>query len=423
MLMKDMSVLWSLLHTLVMFCTLFESRFSRKKTVVLTCSAMIPLILMNFAAFILVGAERYIQHMLLICTLPSLVFFWFLAKNRNGRFLFTFCLVDTVVLEIIYLTMILDFLIPGDSHLVMILIRFAIFPLLEWLILSKIRPVYLEIQKNIVNGWYFFTAIGVIFYVAMTISVSYPCIITERPQEIPAFVLFAMLMPLLYVEILMTLSNLQRVHEMRSRESILRLQMHNLTDRIDEFSAADAKFRIERHDFRHKMQMIAGLAEKGQCDQIRLIVKEYSDAVRKTEVRRYCAYPIVDAALSSYLQKASVEDIDVRTELAFPEKLTVNEAELATVFANAIENAINACVKLEPRQRRLEVRVRTDPRFMIQISNSYDGVVTFGKDGVPVREHEDHGFGTRSIVAFCEKYGGFYEFKADGNRFSLRIVF
>ena len=109
--------------------------------------------------------------------------------------------------------------------------------------------------------------------------------------------------------------------------------------------------------------------------------------------------------------------------LSFPEPLPVDEAELATVFANAIENAIHACEKLDADKRRIDVKVLTSPRFMLQISNSYDGAVEFDENSIPVTHEEGHGFGTRSIVAFCNKNKAFYEFKADSEMFRLRISF
>lgn len=60
---------------------------------------------------------------------------------------------------------------------------------------------------------------------------------------------------------------------------------------------------------------------------------------------------------------------------------------------------------------------------MLQISNSYDGVAEFGKNGIPISHAEGHGFGTRSIVTFCEKHAAFPKLKADDKKFQLRISF
>ena len=123
--------------------------------------------------------------------------------------------------------------------------------------------------------------------------------------------------------------------------------------------------------------------------------------------------------LSSYLRKAREQDIRLSLRLAFPEELPVNETELATVFANALENAIHACMKLPKEDRFLEIKVISSPQFIIMVRNSFTGTVTFSESGIPQAPEEGHGFGTRSIAAFCGKLGGHYQFKAEGNVFTL----
>jgi len=420
--LKDFSVLWSLLHTLLLFLLLFESRYPRKKTLILSLATMLPLILVNTVIFVIVGAERYMTVLLLTCSLPSLIFFWFLAKHRDGRFFFTFCMVDSIILEIIYITNIMDFYL-GDTYIFMFAARIVCIPLLELLIYKKLRPVYLSVQRSVKKGWYIFAAISALFYVAMSFSASYPTLITSRPEYLPAFVLHLVLLPVIYIHILSTLRNQQRLHEMSEQDNILRVQVSNMTARMEEFSTANEKFRTERHDFRHKMQVIVGLIEHGEYDKLRQVVLNYNEAIRETAVKRYCSSAVIDAVLSSYLQKAESKGIRVRVALSFPEPLPVDEAELATVFANAIENAIHACEKLDVGHRQIDVKVLTSPRFMLQISNSYDGTVEFDENGIPISREEGHGFGTRSIVAFCNKNKAFYEFKADNERFRLRISF
>ena len=137
----------------------------------------------------------------------------------------------------------------------------------------------------------------------------------------------------------------------------------------------------------------------------------------------YCSHTILDAVLSSYLQWAKRKSIRVTTNLAFPDPLPVNETELATAFANALENAIQACEKIEPAKRYIEVKAITDPQFILQVRNSFDGIIAFDKDGVPLSAKKGHGFGTRSIVTFCEKNNAFYEFGTEGETFYMWMMF
>lgn len=420
--LRAFSLLWSMVHTLVLFLMLFESRYPKKKMRAITFSTMIPLIAVNTVLTFLVDADTMGVLMLLTLSLPSLIVFWFLAKNRDGRFFFTFCLVDTVVLEIIYITAIIDFYVTPDTNILMFATRLVIYPILEWLIYKKIRPIFLEVQNQVKRGWYVFAVIGALFYVLMTLVINRPTIITSRPEYLPAAILLFILIPVIYIHIFVTLIAQQKFHDVAEQENILKLQVHNTSARIEELAAADEKFREERHNLRHKMKIITNLVETGQYDELRKLMVQYNDNLRETQVKRYCKNAVIDAVLSTFIKSAESKGITVNVGVAFPEPIPINETELATVFANAIENAIHACEKLENGQPRvIDIKVLSTPQFMVQISNSFNGNVEFDDNGIPVNREHDHGFGTRSIAAFCNKYGAYYQFQATADKFTLYL--
>lgn len=420
--LRDLSTMWVSCFSLVLLLVLLESRYPVKRTVFLSVALMGPLLAANFVLLFLLGPEVMSTLLLLTCSLPSLVFFWFLARRRDGRFLFTFCMSDTLMLLILHSTSILDFFL-GNTYLFMLAARLVACPLLTWAAYRWFRPVYLEIQNQVTKGWYIFTAIALIFYVVLSMSISIPTMITQRPEQLPAHVLLLILMPVIYIHIFTTLRHQQKLHEMTEQENILKLQVAGTAARMEELAAADEQFRVERHDFRHKMQVIADMAARKELDKLQALATAYRESIPEAQVRRYCANPVVDAVLSTYLKKAERKGIRVETALSFPEPIPVPDAELATVFANALENAIHACEKLPTEKTWVQIKVLAVPRFMIQVSNSYNGIVAFDKEGIPVSQNDGHGFGTRSIVTFCKKSGAFYEFKATEEKFQLRISF
>lgn len=419
--LKDLSVLWSLIHVLVMFLLLFESRYPWHKALKLTLLGAIPLLAGNFLLYLLIDSISY-SVLLLTCVVPSLFFLWYLAKYRDGRFLFTFCLSDTLWLEVIYITNILDFYF-GNQYIFMFVSRLIAYPLVELFFWKIVRPVYFEVQRNITRGWYIFAAISAIFYVMTVLSMSFPTMIMNRPEYLPAFVLQLILMPLFYIHIFITLRRQQELYETQQQENILQVQVTGLRSRIDEFSTANEQFQRERHDFRHTMRTIAVLAETGDLEAIGQTAKDYVQALPQRTVECYCDHRILDAVLTSYLEWARRKGIQVTTKFAFPKELPVNETELATAMANALENAIQACEKIEPSKRYIEVKSITYPCFMIQVRNSFDGFITFDEDGLPLAHKKGHGFGTRSITTFCNKNNAFCEFKAEEQEFTLLLMF
>lgn len=421
--LKYTSILWALLHALVLFLLLFEPRYSKKKTLIISLSIMLPLIAVNLLLFTLLEPSGYGTLMLQSISLPSMIVFWFLSKYRDGRFFFTFCLVDTLVLEIVYVSSIINSYTTPDTFIVMFVLCLVLLPLHAWLVITKFRTMYLEVQQQIKTGWTTSGIVGILFYLAVTLLMTYPTEISKRPGDLPALCLLLVLMPVIYTHIIITLRRQQQLHESTERENILKLQVSNMTDRVEELNAADSKFRMERHNFRHKLKTIASLVETKQYDELSALLEEYSESIKEMQVKRYCKSPVIDAVLSTYLQRAENRQIKVTSGFAFPDPIPCSETELATVLANALENAIHACEKLEPEKRQLTVKVLDHPRFIIQIANSFDGKVEFNEKEIPITRKDGHGFGTRSIAAFCEKNKVFYRFKADKETFTLYLNF
>lgn len=417
--LRNISLIWSMIHTLILFLLLFESRYSARKTIWITVLTMAPLILVNLLLNLFLGFERYGTLMLLTLSLPSCVVFWLLAKRRDGRFFFTFCMVDTVVLEIVYITGILNHYMTPKSFVIMFVLRLVIYPLIELFVYRKLRHIYLDVQKTTKRGWWIFAVIGLLFYVVITLLMTYPDSITNRPAQLPALLLLFILMPVIYIHIILTLRRQQLIYEQTKQDSIMQVQVAGVLARVSELGEANEAFRRERHDFRHKLKFIASLVETEQYEELAKVVSEQELLLKKTQIVRYCSSAVIDAALAVYIRKAEQLGIPVKMGFAFPESFVVNESELATALANALENAINACMKLPPAERYIEIKVLCKPKFVIMVRNAFDGLVEFNEKGLPQNPEEGHGFGTRTIAALCEKVGGYCDFQTEEKVFTL----
>ncbi len=418
-LLRDLSLIYSFVHIFIMFHALFESRYSKQKTRTIAACFVIPLIAINWLLFLKLGYEGYGILMLLTLSLPQCILYWILSKHRDGRFFFTYCMVDTVALEIFYVTNLINYYTTPDSYIVMFVLRLLIYPLIEFWAYKKLRTMYLEVQHYTKQGWGMFAVISVLFYIAITLQMNYPSFVTDNPAHLPVLALLFVLMLTIYIYFISALRRQQLAHEQSQQESIMRVQVANMVARLGELGEANQSFRKERHNFRHKLKFIASLVESEQYEELAKVVAEYEDSLNKTRVVRYCKSAIIDAALSVYIKKAESMGIPVKCGFAFPDTFEVNESELATALANAIENAINACEKLPKEERHIEIKVLSAPQFMIMVRNSFDGNVEFDERGIPQAQEEDHGFGTHTIAALCEKVGGYCDFLAEDKVFTL----
>ena len=61
---------------------------------------------------------------------------------------------------------------------------------------------------------------------------------------------------------------------------------------------------------------------------------------------------------------------------------------------------------------------------MLEIANTYRGKIAIDpKTDLPLPEGEEHGVGTKSIIAFAHKYGVLLDCSAEGGWFVLRLLF
>ena len=383
---------------------------------------MIPLMLYNVLFFLRFGPNRTGQLILFNCTIPSLIFFYFLSKYRDGRFFFTFCLADTISIEVIDLTNIIDFYLPGDFYLTMFLLRLIAFPLLEWIALKWLSKPFKEMQESIKEGWTAFAAISMVFYLLFILTANYPTIITGRPQYLPAFFLLSALMPMIYWCIFFTLFRQQKIYQMRERENLLRLQSSMMESRIEEITRSQEQLAIERHDLRHRFQILSTMLTHDDIQGAQQYIASSDRALSGTQIKRWCLNPVLDAVFSSYFLTAQEQDIRIEAEIDIPKNIRFDAVALSTVFGNALENAIQAVVKLPKEQRVIHCRCIRHPQLMFRISNPYEGVIRFDSDHFPVSEKEGHGIGSRSIAAYCEKHGAFCDYTAEDGWFTMQLV-
>ena len=248
-LLRDLSVLWSLFHILILFMLLYRSRYSRKKTILLTGITMGALIVLNMVGLIIYGAETMGQVFILTCTLPSLLVFWLISRDRNGRFFFTFCLADTVALWIIVVTNVVDFYFGGQQYILMFIGRLLLFPLAEWGAVRRLRKPYLELQEAVPKGWGIFAGMTALYYLLLAVKSNFPVVITQRPQELPAYLLILILMPLTYAVIFAALYRQLLLYRKRQSERILQEQKLTLEARLEN----QQYIRKVKHDMKGTM--------------------------------------------------------------------------------------------------------------------------------------------------------------------------
>lgn len=403
------------------FLILFESRYSKKRFL----ASLIPFLALwlgvNLYLLVAYGIEVQGQFTLFTTTLPSLIYFFIVAKNRGGRFFFTFCMVDTIMIWVMMTSGLIDYAVGAQGE-VNFALRMVAFPVMLFVAWKFARKPYLSLLNSVTHGWWLFAGMTGLFYVTLTIMSAFPTHLRLRPQDMPAVVMMLILLPCTYVTIFTVLYQQNVIYRTLERQRVFEAQADMMSRRMGEIHRTAESIRIERHDMRHQLQTVAAFAKQGDIDGLLEYVGASQASLDALKAPVYCQNPIIDAVLFSAVEQAKEAGATLEPEVVLPEKLTVDPLELSIVFANALENAIQAVKNLPQEQRKITCKSVIQPRFMLEVANPYSGKLRFDRHGLPLADTPGHGIGTRSIMAFAEKYKAICHFRAENGWFKVQLA-
>lgn len=183
------------------------------------------------------------------------------------------------------------------------------------------------------------------------------------------------------------------------------------------------QLRKLRHDLANHFSVLSGFLKQQEPEKASAYLQELSASPGMLSNQRFCENETVNIVLSNKLPFIQAAHIDLKLTLSLPPELPFSAPALCSLFANALDNAYEACLQVPAGRKRailLQARV-TRGRFMLRVSNTYASLRT-DADGRPVtaKPHPElHGFGLRNIQSIAEEYSGICEIQADEGVFEL----
>jgi signal transduction histidine kinase len=217
---------------------------------------------------------------------------------------------------------------------------------------------------------------------------------------------------------------LKEKFELNQINKLLHIQMDTIKHQSKTINENDEKMRIFRHDMRHNVQMLSQLINNGEISDALSILSQLNDTLENTKPILFCKNPIINSALLVYIHRAQEENIEIISEIDIPKNIPWNNNDMAILFANTLENAINAS-RNQARDKK-EIRITTkyfDKKLAIVIENRFDGEVLFSDAGMPISTREGHGIGMNSILSIVSKYNGQVICSHSDNWFTIRFMF
>ena len=185
---------------------------------------------------------------------------------------------------------------------------------------------------------------------------------------------------------------------------------------------------IERkcHDLRHHIAALKHMSDAGERNKV---ITDLESSVMIYDSILKTGNDILDTVLTEKSLLCQRHHIALSC-IAEGSLLSFLDAiDLYTLFGNALDNAIEASLKLPEEERIIDLSVRKKAGLiLIQIQNRHDGNISLQgalQGGLPKTSKSDaayHGFGLKSIQAIAEKYDGIMTLLPEKETFLLRIT-
>lgn len=203
---------------------------------------------------------------------------------------------------------------------------------------------------------------------------------------------------------------------LEKQNALFSLQLSAQKAYLQEAASRYNQTRSFRHDFKNHLLVLDGLLAKMQISKARQYLQKLQEAANTLSFPVQTGNTIADTLLSSKFVAARQAGIQVQCTLKLPEENFIDDIDLSIVLANAIDNAVTACIAITGNTNKY-IRLTSMQKgrlFMLLVENSY-----IKKEN----EQKVLGIGLSNIEAVAKKYQGTINIELGENYYKISVLF
>ncbi|MFI3166166.1 MAG: GHKL domain-containing protein [Bacillota bacterium] len=421
-----LSIIGMFMISSVIVLTLLDSRFSKRKTYVVICCYLVIMAIVNLLSIFVFFDNIEIFSQLTIVSFALLLLGGgiYISKWTIDKTLFGTLVGISIIAIIMETSMMFRFLFVGrmamSTAMIILFVVQAIF--LIWFLQKVFKPQFIYTFRELPTGWGWYSFVPISQIVIHCLYFLYEI---AKIQEFDLRICVNMgmvnvLMLLAYWLIFFNMNKARDADREKMNVKIYQSQVDMLSGQINASREAENSMKIIRHDLKHYIGTLKEFFDNGDIEKAKEYIGYVNGNVEMLAKEIYCENAIINACFGFYLGKARDADIDIKYNLRIPNNATANDVEFSTVIANVVENAINACLKLEKQNRKIKIEIKTEEsKILVEIRNSFCGAVEFDENQIPLSKE---GVGVTSVLSYAKANLANVQFSVDGGMFIFRMV-
>ena len=224
--------------------------------------------------------------------------------------------------------------------------------------------------------------------------------------------------------VIMVISSVERSlrEKNKSQETYINAEL----EYIGQYKKQQIETRAFRHDIKNNLSMIQMMLEQGHEDEARSHLADLLGNVSSLSPKYVTGDEMLDIIISMKADKMDAQNITFDLDGVADGGLKIKPADMCSIFANALDNAIEAASACSEPYIRFSIK-RTDKFFVIKIKNSATGKTDTDKllssSGYTSKKDKDHhGFGLMNVRRSVEDCNGILKAESENDSFTLSIM-
>lgn len=186
-----------------------------------------------------------------------------------------------------------------------------------------------------------------------------------------------------------------------------------------------------RHDLKNHVFALRGLWEEQAWEKLGDYLKRMEDSARFGAGEEATGNRVVDALLYQKRQLAEEKGIHWECDVRIPKQCSVSEFDLCVLFGNLLDNAVEACERLQGKGKAQEqevqpfIRVRAQAVkscFLLDIKNSMDAEEKQARGSAKKESAQGHGIGLLNVSDVVSRYNGVMNTEVQGVLFMVSVL-
>lgn len=188
----------------------------------------------------------------------------------------------------------------------------------------------------------------------------------------------------------------------------------------------DIKLMVENclyttHDLKNHIIVLKNYVKQKDISKIENYLDKIGVPIEEFNQYIWCENDVLNLIMNTKLQDAKKKNICVKTSIEHS-IFAIPDNELCIILANLLDNAIEACEKVQIDLRWISIKICEESGCtIVKISNSLSEIPMKKNNSFISSKGDHHGLGLKSVISIVKKYNGSISCTFDKKQFNVII--